>query len=292
MKNKLIYLPAILIVLLPLFYCGTSGNNEKEFAAINIGLKNANNNITIVNDQLYANFEKAKLNDELKNGKIYADAMRIRAWSKQVYSFIENEEKKISLSDADIADLKKQVNDYRSNIMNITSHSITIGLNTDSAEYNGDADGIKDFQSNNNIEGTAAMLALIKQSIAGIEFNALNHLFMQINISDFKFDSLAAVVIPEKNVVNAGEDVKAEIFVSATNTTSNPLMWLCNIDPNSGRPTSDIDSTSIKVNRGVGHLTLKATGAGKQNVTGLVRVKAPDYTWRNFPFSFFYEVNK
>ncbi|HTL83207.1 MAG TPA: GldM family protein, partial [Bacteroidia bacterium] len=73
-------------------------------------------------------------------------------------------------------------------------------------------------------------------------------------------------------------------------TTQDPSIWLCQYDSVTKKPIGAIDSTSVKVSRGIGTYEVAASAVGLQQWSGLIRVKKPDNTWDTYPFKSEYMV--
>lgn len=138
-----------------------------------------------------------------------------------------------------------------------------------------------------------AMLANIERmdnDVKNAEGEVVAELLSSVSKNDFKFDTLAAKVVAPTSYVLTGEDYTASIFVAAFSTTANPQVWLGEVDSVTKTIKGPVDSTSVKVNRGVGTLTVKTSATGIQKWGGLIRVKKPDNTWEQYPFKSDYIV--
>jgi gliding motility-associated protein GldM len=119
----------------------------------------------------------------------------------------------------------------------------------------------------------------------------VKYLFREVDASDFKFDTLAAKVIAP-SVVFFGDEYKAEIFVAAFSTTQNPTVMLGRVDTTRNVIVGGVDSSSVKVDKGVGIYSLRATAEGLKEYSGIIRVKAPSGQDLNYPFKAEYMVMK
>lgn len=135
-----------------------------------------------------------------------------------------------------------------------------------------------------------AHLSRIQNEVKNCEGDAINLLYNEISASDFKFDTLAAKVVAPTSYVLTGNEYTADLFVAAFSTTQNPQIWLGEVDSLTNKIKGPIDSTSVKVARGIGTYTIKTGGEGLQKYTGLIRVKSPDNTYKSYPFRSQYMV--
>ncbi len=133
-------------------------------------------------------------------------------------------------------------------------------------------------------------LSRIQNEIKNAEGDAINMLYNEISASDFKFDTLAAKVVAPSSYILAGSDYTADVFVAAFSTTQNPQVWLGEYDSIKGSLKGPVDSSSVKVDRGIGTYTVKTGSEGLQKWAGLIRVKSPDGTYKQYPFKSSYKV--
>lgn len=136
-------------------------------------------------------------------------------------------------------------------------------------------------------------LSKIQTDVRNAESDVVKYLFREVDASDFKFDTLAAKIIAP-NLVFAGDEYKAEIFVAAFSTTQNPNVLIGTVDTTGGVPKikGGIDSTSVVVEKGVGTYTVKAGSEGLKKYEGIIEVKSPDGLIIPYPFKSEYMVMK
>ncbi len=128
---------------------------------------------------------------------------------------------------------------------------------------------------NNPAVAVIAILTKLQNDVKNAESDIINALFRRIDASSFKFDTLASKVIARSNYVIIGEDYNAEVFLAGFSTTSNPQVWLGDVDTVTNTIKGKIDSTSVKVSSGVGHYTASPSAQGTTKWGGLIRVKDP-----------------
>ncbi|MBI3512319.1 MAG: gliding motility protein GldM [Bacteroidetes bacterium] len=140
------------------------------------------------------------------------------------------------------------------------------------------------------IVASVAQLTRIQNDVKNAEGDVVNELYKSISANDFKFDTLAAKVVAPTSYVLSGDKYMANVFVAAFSTTQDPSIWLCNYDSVTKKPIGAVDSTTVKVARGIGTYEVPATAVGLQKWSGLIRVKKPDNTWDTYPFKSEYIV--
>jgi gliding motility-associated protein GldM len=134
-------------------------------------------------------------------------------------------------------------------------------------------------------------LTKIQTDVRNAESDVVKYLFREVDASDFKFDTLAAKIIAP-NLVFYGDEYKAEIFVAAFSTTQNPQVQIGKVDTSVNEIVGPIDSSSVKVDRGVGNYVVKASREGLQKYSGIIKVKAPSGQFLKYPFAGEYMVMK
>jgi gliding motility-associated protein GldM len=135
-----------------------------------------------------------------------------------------------------------------------------------------------------------ANLTRLQVDVKNAEGDVVNELLGSVSKNDFKFDTLAAKVVAPTSYVLSGETYTANLFVAAFSTTSNPVVWLCNYDSVTMKPVGPVDSTTVKVSRGMATYEVAANAIGLQQWSGLIRVKKPDNSYESYPFKSEYIV--
>jgi gliding motility-associated protein GldM len=135
-----------------------------------------------------------------------------------------------------------------------------------------------------------ANLTRMQVDVKNAEGDVVNELLGSVSKNDFKFDTLAAKVVAPTSYVLSGDKYQANLFVAAFSTTQDPSVWLCDYDSVTKQPKGPIDSTTVKVSRGIGTYEVAAGSVGLQTWKGLIRVKKPDNSWEAYPFKSEYIV--
>lgn len=140
-------------------------------------------------------------------------------------------------------------------------------------------------------------LTKVQVDVLNSEAEILNYLLQQIGASDFKFNVLAATVIPSSNIVFQGSEFKAEVFLAASDTTQKPKIYLCRVDSTYNSTTKEYDYFSkggeeeIPVSKnGKGQYSKKVSNLGQTTWSGLIEMKAPDGNIVKKPFKHTYNV--
>jgi len=121
--------------------------------------------------------------------------------------------------------------------------------------------------------------------VRNAEADVVAQLYTAVSADDFKFDEIAAKVIPKSNYILTGEEFVAQIFVAAYDTKQTPEIIV----------GSSVDSTSLEitgeqmkveeVENGVGIYRVAAGGIGVQTYGGVIKVTAPSGATKAYPFN-------
>jgi gliding motility-associated protein GldM len=123
----------------------------------------------------------------------------------------------------------------------------------------------------NPVVATIALLTKFQADVRNVESEIINHLYTSIDAGSFKFDNLEARVIAPTSYVLNGQQYKADIFLAAFSSTSNP--------------TITVGGSTIPVENGMGKSTVPASGVGAKTWGGVLRVKDPATNQdKDYPF--------
>lgn len=191
-------------------------------------------------------------------------------------------------------ELKQRINDFRDKMLKYVDEkergNMNIGLKTDD-QYSIVEEQMVSWETNNFYHipcaAVIAIMSRIQNEIKNAESDILKNLYTKIDAASFKFDTLAGRVVASSNYVLIGDEYRAEIFVAAFSTTSNPTVFLGEVDSTIAGPKPGVvyDTTTVVVNKGVGVYTVSPSSEGENKYSGLIRVKNPsDNTYKFFPF--------
>lgn len=141
-------------------------------------------------------------------------------------------------------------------------------------------------------------LTKVQVDVLNCEAEILNYLLQQVGASDFKFNVLSATIIPNASQIFQGNEFKAEVFLAASDTTQQPIIYICNYDSTYNKETQSYDynikggSETIPVSKnGRGVYARKATSTGPVRWSGLIEMRAPDGSITRKPFRHEYLVS-
>jgi len=194
-------------------------------------------------------------------------------------------------SDGKARELKNKIIEFKENLLSQLSEQdreiVNIGLIVDGT-----------FKDLNNKEMNwemytfyrtilAANIVLLNKMITEVrnaESDVVAQLLVAVDAGDFKFNKIAAKVVPKSKFVISGETFEADIFVAAFDTLTAPEVII----------GSGVDSVTMQVQgtpqtlEGEGGLvTYKAAaqGVGLQKYGGIIKVNTPGGGVQAFPFS-------
>ncbi len=174
-------------------------------------------------------------------------------------------------------ELKRKIEKFKVDILSglppDKKANIKLGLDTKGPFT--DASGDKQNWEMHNFYHTilAANVTFLNKLIAdtrNVEGDVVSTLFNSISAEDFKFDQLAARVIPNSRMVFSGDQYEAEIMVAAIDTKQNPEVI--------------VNGRTIPTENGVAKYTVGAGATGLQTYKGEIRVVDPTGKLKTYPF--------
>ncbi|WP_262921404.1 type IX secretion system motor protein PorM/GldM [Maribellus maritimus] len=126
------------------------------------------------------------------------------------------------------------------------------------------------------IVAVLTLLSKIQIDVKNSEANLIKYLYAQIDAGSFKFNKLAAQVIPTSSVVLQGDEYVAEVFLAAEDTTQQPEIFI------NGRQMPVIDGKAT--------YTASANQVGEFSWGGLIKYKTPAGIIQNYRFEQDYQV--
>jgi gliding motility-associated protein GldM len=295
------------------------------FKKVDKGLTLTVKNYALKNNLIYEQFDRAAAENPEKAGKYKNAAFEVKARANEIFDYINElkieiittaegpespaiKGKEVLIEEVKRIDennipsqiliganengkansLKALINEYRDFLITTldgknpnAENTLRSSLNTDDSK---NEDGETERWENLTFQAlplvaVVTILSKIQVDVRNAETEVLNHLFTQIDASSFKFNKLNAIVIPNSNYIQQGSDYQAQVFISATDTTQEPIIKVGDI-------TLPLDET------GKGIYTAKATTIGTKNWGGVISLKAPDGTTKNYPFQATYSVGE
>ena len=191
-----------------------------------------------------------------------------------------------------------RITEYKQQLLKMISEKdregFELGLKTD-GKYK-DRDGNEESWQRHHFYRTilAADITILNKLITEVynaETNVVNYLYSSISAEDFKFDQVSAKVIPNSNYVFQGDKYRAEILVAAYDTKQNPEVYVLE-GSDTLTEASFSRATRIEGESGTVKLELPASSEGTRKYAGLIRMKTPWGTPKDYHFHHEYIVAK
>lgn len=227
------------------------------FDLINDNIQKTIKNTANRNNQLYAELNEAYKSNPQKASAAYNLSQTVKQRSDSLYNYIQTLKYEVAVrtdgKDADVDDLKTKdnidaasevflapnggkgkefkeaIDNYRINIASLISDPnkkalIEEALSTESSERakKQNKNWLQACFDNMPSVAVITYLSELQSNVRQAEGEVLNSIIKEIDFSDFRVNSLDAIVIPESKVVVSGASYKAHIVVAAVDTTQRP----------------------------------------------------------------------
>ena len=180
--------------------------------------------------------------------------------------------------------LREMIENFRGEIDSILAthnQSITLGLDVEGPFYVQERPvSWQTFNFDRVISvAVATNLNRLVTEVRNAEFDAISMLYDLITEGTFRFDEIAARVVPRSQIVMEGDRFLADIFVAAVDTRQDPEIIVDGI----GR---------IPVSGGIGRLSVPARTPGTRRHTGVIRMTSPAGVVEEHRFATSYTVER
>ena len=278
------------LVLLAMLALNVSDTILNAFKNINDSLDTSKTSIGSSLDQLFSAFQNTELKnkperaapiwDKAQKAKAYAESLnsaiqQIKDEFKEKGQGIDPETGDFTLRDnMDIAQdvminkkkgekLQVQINDTRAKLISLLDEKDKAAVSF-SLEAK---DGKKSWSETNFGEGTPltaanTILTKIQSDLKNAEADVVKRLFSALNPNQMTLDRFKAVAVPSGSYVIQGQPYKAEIFLTASDSKSNPEI--------------SVGGSSLNVKEGIGTYTGGTGSVGTYTWKGTIRVKQAD----------------
>ncbi len=329
------------LVLTALLALNVSQEVLNAFHLVNVGLQSSNGALTDKNSGIYKAFDKQLADDKAKAKEFYDKAQKAKKLGETLNDTLASYKRNIialaggidtttdeivQRDNIDVATrmfvedgkgvergraLQKLILDTRDQLMALVDEkdkgSVHLSLDAKTPKIKGEEGAKWEFLTFSHVPATAAVTILSKFQNDAIssEGAVIEYLIKKIGATDFKFTDLQAKVIAPTSYVLDGQQYKADIFLAAFNSGTEPEVFL---GPTGGfkknadggyEPEKKIMSdlppgysgAAMKAEGGFGKYSATATGVGDKTYGGVIRVKDPatgHYTF--YPFEQKYQA--
>jgi gliding motility-associated protein GldM len=195
--------------------------------------------------------------------------------------------------------LKKKLISYRDNLKilagdnEVLNYNISSALSTDDRNGKGGSSSIPwekyNFEDMPSV-GALTLLSKMQSDVRNTEADIIKLLRENIDAGSLKFTSAEAIQIPTSTFVLRGDSFRSQIFISANDTTQDPLIYVGEYDSlGIGQYEMTGDYDTIKVINGKGMFSKRTKTTGMQNWGGLIAMKTESGT-KTYPFKGSYLV--
>ena len=195
--------------------------------------------------------------------------------------------------------LKKKLISYRDNLKilagdnEVLNYNISSALSTDDRNGKGGSSSIPwekyNFEDMPSV-GALTLLSKMQSDVRNTEADIIKLLRENIDAGSLKFTSAEAIQIPTSTFILRGDSFRSQIFISANDTTQDPLIYVGEYDSlGIGQYEMTGDYDTIKVINGKGIFSRRTNTTGMQNWGGLIAMKTESGT-KTYPFKGSYLV--
>lgn len=285
------------------------------FYMVEEGLMTTIENFNSKNARVYADFEKAALENPEKAGELNEQVQSVKAATDSLYGYIDDLKdmlvKKADGPEGDVhnidkkddthiaaemmilkkngSKLKAAIERYRDEMLGIVDEGDTAIINSVLKTLDTSApppiEGSSPSWEESKFQGypliaVITLMSKLQSDVRNTEADIINYLYAQIDAGAFKFNKLTAQIIPKSNYVLEGSNFEAKIFLSAIDTTDIPDI--------------KVNNKFIPVISGenAGLYKVKATKEGYYTYKGMINYKNPEGQIVKYPFTGDYQVAK
>jgi len=137
--------------------------------------------------------------------------------------------------------------------------------------------------------GALTLLSKMQSDVRNTEADIISMLRENIDKTSLKFTSAEGISIPQSNFVLRGDTFRAQIFISAKDTTQAPMIYVGEYDSLGNgnyqmKGTEGVDYEVVKVVNGKGMFSERTKSEGVRKYGGLIAMKTANGT-KTYPFN-------
>lgn len=287
------------LVLLAMLALNVSDTILNAFKNINDSLDASKTNVSASLDQLFSAFQNTELKnkperaqplwDKAQKAKVYAadlnkEIQRLKDEFRNAGEGIDAETGDFVLREnMDIAQdiminkkegekLKAKINDTRAKLIALldSKDQGNVSFSLEAKDPAKAVNGKKKWEDINFGEGTPltaanTILTKIQADLKNAEAEVVKKLFSGMNQTQMTLDVYKAVAVPSGSYVIQGQPYKAEVFLTASDSKSNPDI--------------SVNGSALSVKDGIGTYTGNTSSVGSFTWKGTIRVKQADGTY-------------
>lgn len=289
------------LVLLAMLALNVSDTILNAFKNINDSLDASKTNVSTSLDQLFTAFENTELKNKPERAKpLWDDANKAKALADDLNKDLQRlkdefktkgeginpETGDLTLRDnLDIAQgiminkkegekLKAKINDTRAKLIALLPQGSTIAATLEAKDAAKPINGKTKWEDINFGEGTPltaanTILTKIQADLKNAEIEVVKKIFGKMSETQMTFDNFKAVAVPSSSYVIQGQPYKADVFLTASDSKSNPVIT--------------VNGSPLTVKDGVGVYTGGTGSVGVFKWRGTIRVKQTNGDFKDYP---------
>ena len=193
-------------------------------------------------------------------------------------------------------DLKNNLISYKNSLLSISegNESLITSINETCNYDDKKVKGKKQLWEEYNFYdmpsvGALTLLSKMQSDVRNTEADVITMLRENIDATSLKFTTAEGIQIPQSNFVLRGDSFRAQIFISAKDTTQDPMIYVGEYDSLGNgnyqmKGTEGVDYNSVKVVNGKGIFSERASSEGMKKWGGLIAMKTANGT-KMYPFN-------
>jgi len=193
-------------------------------------------------------------------------------------------------------DLKNNLISYKNSLLSISegNESLITSINETCNYDDKKVKGKKQLWEEYNFYdmpsvGALTLLSKMQSDVRNTEADIITMLRENIDATSLKFTTAEGIQIPQSNFVLRGDSFRAQIFISAKDTTQDPMIYVGEYDSLGNgnyqmKGTEGVDYNAVKVLNGKGIFSERASSEGMQKWGGLIAMKTANGT-KMYPFN-------
>ena len=137
------------------------------------------------------------------------------------------------------------------------------------------------------------ILSQMQATVRNLESDVIAYLRDQVDAGSFKFNSLAATVIPNSTYIMQGGVYKAQIFLAAFDSTQVPDVYIGEYDslgPNEFKMRAGAQKVDIDKKTKLATYYVNCGATGEKRYKGIINIKNPSGTISSYSFKQSYQV--
>jgi gliding motility-associated protein GldM len=283
------------LVLLAMLALNVSDTILNAFKNINDSLDASKTSANTTLDQMFASFEATELKnkperakpiwDKANLAKKYADDLdqdiiklkdifktRGGGISEETGDFVLRDNldisQKVMIGKGEGEKLKKKINATRAQLMALLGPNANISAALEAKDGKGGSWEEINFGEGTPLTAANTILTKIQTDLKNAEKEVVGKLFSEMSNTQVTLDRFSAVAVPSSSYVIQGQPYKAEVFLTASDSKSNPQIT--------------VNGSSLPIKEGVGTYTGGTGSVGVFKWVGTVRVKQTDGTFKDY----------